>query len=82
MNQILSVFVEHMTAVSVAMKNKMDLALGGEYCYYFTIGHFKLDNSTNSEHFFTLLPGNSCHWFYNSDFTVCDPIGCVSGLGH
>jgi Ca2+:H+ antiporter len=67
--------VEHITAVTVAMKDKMDLAMGGK---------FGVCCSSESLHFGPLLkfPSvSSCRRFLYPDFPICCAAYCFSRMG-
>lgn len=71
--------VEHISAVSVAMKNKMDLALGGEFATTSSNSHFQslVDNVMSS-----CTYGDSCSRIGCPDFAVCSPCGGSHWMGH
>jgi Ca2+:H+ antiporter len=65
---------EHITAVTVAMKNKMDLSMGG------TI-HKEFDPWRDFSFFASPQPCCSRRWFLHPDFSVCCPIDGLGGMG-
>jgi Ca2+:H+ antiporter len=78
--------VEHITAVTVAMKNKMDLAMGGASIgsNRRSLSYYPNDDQCPTHpffHFFFLIRFSRCR-FLHSDFTLCGATDCTGGMGY